>query len=186
MLKRRWRWLAAFLVLAVLAPIVLASCQSPVPRRDPTGEMFPAVMGESLAGESIALPGSLAGSPALLLVGYKQNSQFDIDRWLLGVHQAGLKVQLLEVPTLPGLAARMASGFIDNGMRSGIPKEDWSSVVCVYGDAKKIVEFTGNENPMPGRLVLLDGDGRVVFFHDRGYSVGTLQKVQEKLEALGG
>ena len=156
-------------------------CRSTVPRRDPTGEVFPTVVGEALSGERVTLPDAFAGEPALLIVGYQQNSQFDIDRWLLGITQLGLEVQIAEVPTLPGLGASMASGFINDGMRSGIPEEDWKSVVCVYGDADAIVRFTGNETPLPGRVFLLDAEGRVVFFHDRGYSVASLQGLQQAL-----
>jgi hypothetical protein len=49
--------------------------------------------------------------------------------------------------------------------------------VTLYAEAKPVAEFTGNEDGLPGRVVLLDGDGRVVFFHDRGYSLGTLQRL---------
>ena len=36
----------------------------------------------------------------ILLVGYKQRSQFDIDRWLIGLDMAGAKVQIFEIPVL--------------------------------------------------------------------------------------
>lgn len=113
----------------------------------------------------------------LLLIGYEQNSQFDIDRWIQGLADAGGKVRAYELPTLPGLLPRMFSGYIDAGMRRGIPMEDWFSVVTLYAEATPVAEFTGNEDGLPGRVVLLDGDGRVVFFHDRGYSLGTLQRL---------
>ena len=69
-------------------------------------------------------------------------------------------------------------------MRSGIPEEDWASVVTVYEEAEAIALFTGNENPLPGRILLIDGAGRVVSFHDRGYSVGTLKRLRSVLAAL--
>lgn len=164
--------------------LTLTSCSTVVDRRDPTGELFPGVEGESLSGERVRFPDAFLGAPVVVLIGYRQDSQFDIDRWLLGATQAGLEVRLVEVPTIPGLVPRMASGFIDRGMRSGIPSEDWGSVVCVYGDAAAIVAFTGNENPLPGRVVLLDAEGRVVFFHDRGYSVGSLVRLEEELRLI--
>jgi hypothetical protein len=34
-------------------------------------------------------------------------------------------------------------------------------------------------------VVLLDGDGVVAFFHDRGFSVGALAKLQATREKLG-
>ena len=60
-------------------------------------------------------------------------------------------------------------------MRSGIPEEDWASVITVYGsDADRIVALTGNEQPRNMRVLLLDAEGRVRWFHDRGFSAAKL------------
>ena len=160
----------------------VGGCSSPIPRRDPTGEVFPSVRGESLEGAKIAIPEDFAGEPVVLIVGYKQNSQFDIDRWLLGLVQAEVDVAIREVPTIAGLVPGMIGGWIDSGMRRGIPKEDWGAVVTVYRDAKKIQRFTGTKDGLPGRVLLLDGEGKVIFYHDRGYSVGSLQTLVRRLE----
>ena len=114
------------------------------------------------------------------------DSQFDIDRWLLGLNQIGLDVPVYELPTIPGLFPGLFAGAIDEGMRSGIPQEDWAIVVTIYDDADAVAKFLGNETPLPARVVLLDKDGRVAFFHDRGYSVGTLQRLQAALDQLTG
>ena len=180
---------------AVLLPIAAAvclvltagwtlGCQASYPRRDPTGEYFPPVEGTSLAGESISIPAVWAGEPVLLLVGFEQNTQFDLDRWALGLWQNGITLRVVEVPTIPGLVPSLISERIDDGMRSGIPEEDWASVVTVYEEAEAIALFTGNENPLPGRILLIDGAGRVVSFHDRGYSVGALVRISEAITKL--
>ena len=54
----------------------------------------------------------------------------------------------------------------------------------MYDDADKIARFTGNENGLPARVFLLDAQGRVVFFHDQGYSVGSLMRLKEALPQL--
>jgi hypothetical protein len=173
-------------VRRLLVPILalLTACSSAHPRRDPMGERFPTVRGKALDGTEVTLPDVGAGAPLLLLIGYEQNTQFDLDRWLMGITQMGVKVRAFEVPTLPGLMPGMFSGFIDSGMRRGIPKEDWGGVVTLYGDASKVAQFTGNKDGLPGRIVLLDKSGVVVFFHDRGFSLGTLQKLQDVLAKL--
>ena len=168
--------------LLLLPLLALVGCGTTHPERDPTGEQFPSVKGTSLDGNEYQIPEAFAGEPVLLLVGYDQDTQFDIDRWLLGLTQAGAKVRTYELPTIPGLAPRAFSGAIDNGMRSGIPSEDWGIVITVYGDGDKIAKLTGNENKLPGRVILLDANGRVTFFHDRGYSVGTLQRLLGKIQ----
>lgn len=172
------------LLLLLFAPLAIwgFGCSSKYTQRDPSGERFPSVLGTSLAGKQYRIPEAFAGEPVLLLVGYDQDTQFDLDRWLLGLTQAGIAVRTYEVPTIPGLAPRIFRGTIDRGMRSGIPSEDWGAVITVYGDGDKIARFTGNENKLPGRVLLLDAEGRVIFFHDRGYSVGTLQRLRDALD----
>jgi hypothetical protein len=169
------------LLLGALAPF--AACRSNHPARAPLGERFPSVSGESLAGEPVELPP--LGAPSVLLIGYVQSAQFDADRWILGLLQADLGVRILEVPTIPGLFASAAGGFIDSGMRSGIPSEDWSAVVTVYGSkADAITRFTGNERTRNIRVLALDADGHVRWMHDRGYSASKLLELAALLRSL--
>ena len=88
------------------------------------------------------------------------------------------------MPTIPGLIPGLFSSKIDAGMRSGIPKEDWPAVITIYGDGDVVARFTGNATPLPGRIVLLDKDGKVAFFHDRGFSAGSLQNLLEVVKRL--
>lgn len=171
-------------IAASLLALMLTACGSPIPNRDPTGEGFPSVQGRSLEGESVSLPDALAGEPAVLLVGYVQNAQFDLDRWILGLLEAETPVKLLEIPTIKGLVPGMIANTIDEGMRGGIPEEDWGSVVTVYDDASAILNFTGNTRPQNGRILLLDADGTVRWFHDRGYSAGMLLQLDELARTL--
>jgi hypothetical protein len=57
-------------------------------------------------------------------------------------------------------------------------------VVTLYADGRRVAEFTGNQDGLPGRIVLLDRSGVVVFFHDRGYSLQSLQKLRDALARL--
>ena len=121
----------------------------------------------------------------MLLIGYVQRAQFDADRWLVGLLQAPPPVRILEVPTIKGLFPRVIAGTIDEGMRSGIPSEDWGVVVTLYGsDANKLVELTGNENGRNIRVLLVDADGVVRWFHDRGFSAGKLLELVQAAEGL--
>ena len=176
--------LALLVFVAVLGSL---SCQTRIPRRDPSGEVFPQVSGRSLSGTPLTLPDDVAGAPILLLVGYVQDAQFDADRWALGLLQAGAELRFLELPTIPGLVPGMLSNSIDSGMRRGIPSEDEGLVVTVYGQqARKIERFTGSELPRNMRALLLDAEGRVVWFHDEGYSPRELLELIAAAEALGG
>lgn len=183
--KRRWLVGAALLLLPVA--LVAPGCSSTYPNRNPQGEAFPPVVGESLEEVRTELPSAFAGAPVVLLVGYKQNTQFDIDRWAMGLIQAGVGARLVEVPTIPSLTASWASGWIDDGMRSGIPEEDWGAVVTIYGSAAEpIAKLTGTENGRNARILVLDAAGRIAWFDDKGFSVVKAMQVAALLESLAG
>jgi hypothetical protein len=117
----------------------------------------------------------------VLLIGFKQNSQFDIDRWLLGFKQLKVDVAVVEVPAIRGLFPKMIKSYIDSGMRSGIPEEDWPGVVSVYSGSRKIADFTGTENILNARVLLLNSEGKVDWFHDRGYSIEKIIELKQKI-----
>lgn len=161
-------------------------CRSSMPNQNPVGKVFPTASGETLAGDPMTIPADLpAGGPTVLLVGYVQDTQFDVDRWLIGLLQAKISVPFFEVPTIKGWAPTLFANKIDQGMRNGIPEEDHGVVLTIYGDdAADIVEMTGNENPRNTRVFLLDAEGQVVWFHDRGFSAGKLLELVEVAESL--
>ena len=172
-------------ILAALI-LLLASCSSPVPTpANVRNAEFPKVQGENLNKETIALPDHYIGKPTLYLVGYAQRAQFDIDRWILGVLQADVPVQIVEVPTIAGMMPEMVQSFITNGMRSGIPSADWASVVTVYGDAKKIIAALGNERPQSAYAVLVDKNGRIVWTSNIGYSATQVLDLRQVVKTLG-
>ena len=176
--------LIALVLVTALVALIAQSCSSTPARRDVTGEAFPQVTGTSLEGDKFAIPGDLNGEPAVLLIGYLMESQFDIDRWILGLVQAETPVRIIEVPTIPGMFPGMFAGSIDEGMRGGIPSEDWGSVVTVYGDgAGEIKRWTG-AGDRNGRVMLLDAEGVVRWFHDEGYSAGKLTELDAALREL--
>ena len=160
----------AFACLLAAALLLAPGCSATYPNRNPVGETFPSVAGQSLEEERVELPGALAGEPAIILVGYKQRSQFDIDRWIMGLIQADAPGRIIELPTIPGLVPSAFSGWIDDGMRAGIPEEDWGVVVTLYGSAATpVAKLTGNIGSN-ARVLVLDPDGEIVWFADRGYS----------------
>jgi hypothetical protein len=145
---------------------------------------FPTVHGENLNKEKITLPDAYRGKNTLLLIGYQQKTQFDIDRWILGVLQADIPVEIVEVPTIAGMMPQMVQGFINNGMRRGIPTADWASVVTVYEDAPKIIEALGNERPQSAYAVLLDRQGKIVWTSNIGYSASQVLELKKLVGTL--
>ena len=156
----------------------VAGCSTSYTNQTVTGEKFPLVSGQNLEEKRVTIPGDFKGDFTLLLVGYKQDTQFDIDRWLIALDMTETRVDVYEIPTIQGLFPRMFSTMINNGMRKGIPKELWKGVITVYEDGEKVQEFTGNEKPNNARVLLLDKTGTIVYFYDRGFSVSALKQVR--------
>ncbi len=104
---------------------------------------FPDVIGSSLAGTPHHLPGSLEGRLNLLLVAFRQWQQKDVDTWVpLGEELAdsieGFRVY--ELPVIPQ-AYRPVSGFIDGGMRGGIPDLDVrAATITLYINRRQFLE----------------------------------------------
>ncbi|HBF47013.1 MAG TPA: hypothetical protein DDW91_11305 [Shewanella frigidimarina] len=167
--------------LMIIVALLLSACSTSYPNQAITGQDFPSVTGQTLEKESMAFPDDLQGKMSLLLIGYKQDSQFDIDRWLIGLDMTQTQVAVYEVPTIQGLFPRMFSPLINNGMRAGIPKPLWKGVVTIYKDGDQVQAFTGNENPNNTRVVLLNEQGKVIYFYDQGFSVDALNQLRALL-----
>ena len=164
-----------------LLVILLTACSSHFANQSQSGQVFPSVSGESLEKTKVSIPEDFKGKNTLLLIGYKQNSQFDIDRWLIGLDMTETQVAVYEVPTIQGLFPRMFSTMIDNGMRAGIPKPLWKGVITIYQDGDNVQAFTGNEDPNNARVVLLNNNGKVIYFYDDGFSVTALNQLRDSL-----
>ncbi|MCO6436154.1 MAG: hypothetical protein J5J06_03610 [Phycisphaerae bacterium] len=177
----------AVALVFVLFLATSGGCASTYPKRNPVGENFPSVVGESLAKERTAIPESFRGRPAVLLIGFKQSAQFDIDRWLMGLLQAEVDARIVEVPTIPAIVPTMFSGWIDEGMRGGIPREDWPAVVTLYGSAAHpVAKLTGTKQGQVARVIVLDAEGKIVWFDDEGYAPRKAMQVAEVVERLDG
>ena len=156
-----------------------------IPDRNPIGDQFPQVSGEFLTGSKATLPDHFLGNSAMYLVGYTQETQFDLDRWTMGLLEADLSSAIIEIPTIPGLVPTAISGWIDDGMRSGIPKEDWPAVITLYGsDAQEVAALTGTENPRNTRVLLIDDAGVVRWFWDQGFSASSLIELKGVIKNL--
>lgn len=164
--------------------LLIIGCSSSYNNQSHIGQKFPSIKGKNLDKEVINIPEEFKGDNTLLLIGYKQNSQFDIDRWLIGLDMTETQVNVYEIPTIQGLFPQMFRTMIDNGMRAGIPKSLWKGVITVYQDGKKVQRFTGNENPNNARVILLDKDGVITYMYDKGFSVEALNHVKDSLKKI--
>lgn len=161
----------------LLSLFIISGCSTTYSNKQVKGENFPSVIGTSLEQESVSIPEDFVSDFSLLLVGYKQDSQFDIDRWLIGLDMKQINIPVYEIPTIQGMFPRIFKTYINNGMRAGIPKPLWKGVITVYKEGDKVQKFTGNENPNNARVLLLNKEGVIVYFYDEGFSVSALNEL---------
>ena len=170
------------LVLTLFFSLLLLGCSTyDYPSQVEIGKPMLSFEGESLAGKKFVFPRDVNGQQTILLFGYVHKSQFDIDRWLIGLDMSDVNVAIYEVPAIKGFFPRLFSKNFDDSMREGIPKELWRDVVTVYQDGNAVQMYTGNQKPKNARLILLDKNGQVKHFYDRGFSVPALNALREKL-----
>jgi hypothetical protein len=126
--------LTAWFGIVALMPLAIpVAAEAPI-RTIPVPTM-PAMTATDLNGRELSLPGALSGDPSVWIVAFDRAHQPQVDRLFGLLAQAKAKSPGLvfwEIPVIqdPGAVARW---FIDNGMRSGIPKtETRAKVITLY------------------------------------------------------
>jgi hypothetical protein len=151
---------------------------------DVVGTRLPSVKGHSLAGDLVRFPEDLAGAPAVLLVAYRRGTQADVDRWTELLRREVPQVRFFEVPTIPNPLWRPLAGWIDGGMRRGVPREMWPSVVTLYREGGTLKRFLGDAGGLKTHVVVLDGSGTVAWFCADGYSDRAAAQLVAALQKL--
>ena len=131
------------------------------------GRAFPSVTGTALSGELVRIPEDFAGAPVLLLCAYRRGTQADVDRWAAFAERRLPGLAVRELPIIASPLWRPLQGWIDGGMRGGVPPSLWGSVVTLYADGADARAFIGDGGGQHTQVVLLD-DAGVVGFHDAG------------------
>lgn len=118
---------------------------------------LPQLHGRDLTGAARTLPDDLAGTPAVLLVGFAEVHQAVLDLWFEVLD--GVDVPVLEVPVAP-TRSHVFARFIEGGMVPGVPAARHATTVVVYTDVGALVGALGLAGPVPA-AVALDADGAV-------------------------
>ena len=106
------------------------------------GMQFPELRGKTLSGKEMVFPGSVGGLVIFLVIAFERNAQAQVDSWVEPFAKAfgGAKeCAFFEVPMLAG-GWKLFAGYIDGGMRSGIPAHRHDHVITYYG---KLGLYTG-------------------------------------------
>ena len=129
-------------------------------------DRFPDTEGTSLSLVDHHLPSTLGGVANLLLIAFRQWQQRDVDTWVptaraLADEYPGFRVY--ELPVISKLY-RPVAGFIDGGMRSGIPDPDVRDMtITIYLDRKRFMRNLSIESAGAIVPMLVKHDGRILW-----------------------
>ena len=87
--------LVLFIIMALFN---FFGCAKKFVNKTPIGQKFPSVQGQSLDKKKYNIPEDFFGEKVLFLIGFVQNTQFDIDRWTIGLDQRSISVKTFELP----------------------------------------------------------------------------------------
>lgn len=141
---------------------------------------FPRVVTETLAGSPLVLPDSLDADRAIVIFAFRRHAQVIVDSWLtpLRFHLGErTDVKVYEIPVLSG-GWRMVSGFIDGGMRSGIPAHRHDTVATYYGDVHRFRTALNMHDLDSAYAFLISGDGSVLWRASGWATKRSLQEVE--------
>jgi hypothetical protein len=104
---------------------------------------FPEVEGSSLSGTPHRLPGTLAGDLNLLLIAFRQWQQTEVNTWVPVAEALEDEIPGFRAYELPVISRmyRPVAGFIDGGMRGGIPDPKVrEGTITMYIDRRQFLE----------------------------------------------
>lgn len=129
------------------------------------GPIFWEIDADDLNGDVYSFPGDLEGRPTLALVAFRQLHQIEVNTWLeyLGRFEAAApELRVVEFPTVAGVW-KLAKGWIDDGMRSGIKSRDARArTITLFTNVGRFRRHLGIDSRERPTYLLLDKDARVV------------------------
>ncbi len=139
---------------------------------------FPKITSENLNKEKVTLPDDYNGRPLLVLIAYKQKQQTNVNTWLDRMDEidsAIPDVRVIETPTISSGKWGWMAGFIDGGMRSGIPStEARARTITLYTDVSLFNQALMIDSTDTIYAVLLDRDGEVIEMVEGDFSPAKL------------
>lgn len=127
------------------------------------GFRFPRITAESLSGKKVTLPDDVKGEVTLVGIAFVRGAQEMLDSWMHYFQELCRGEDIYELPMIDGIFWKILSGFIDGGMRAGIPEEKHDYVVTYYGDTSEFRKELGMDDKKLAYIFLIDDDGYILF-----------------------
>lgn len=146
-------------------------------------DQFPTIKAKNLNKVEMNLPQDFGARRSIVMVAYTQGQQDDVNTWLPFLDQASKKsgVKYYEVPVISSGYSLM-SGFIDNGMRSGITSNSTrAKTITLYTNVSKFNREVGLSGKGSIHAIVIDRNGKVLAKVSGAYSKDKAKKISAAL-----
>lgn len=140
-------------------------------------QQFPAVEGETLAGNKVELPGAFGAKPTVVIVGFTHASHGQTEAWgkrLRGQVPDWSIAVLQDVP-------RLVRGMAVHGIKGSVPKEEYGRFVVVYKGEKELKDAAGFSAPDDAYLMIVDGAGGIRWRFHGAVSDAAVEQLRSEL-----
>lgn len=146
-------------------------------------QQFPTLESKDLNERTVNLPQDFAADRSLLFVAFEQEQQTDVNTWLPfaeKLEQNG-QAKFYELPVLPS-ALSLVGGFIQNGMRSGIPSQTTrAKTITLYTNVSRFRANLGLGRTNQIYAVVINRTGQVLAVESGAYSEAKAQRLRAAL-----
>lgn len=144
-----------YITFVLICSLVLQNSSSMIKNQ------FPSIPANALSGEPKTVP--VPGELQFLVVAFEQRAQPQADQWFK-VYQENFSRQGAVFYELPMISSfwKWMSGWIDKGMRSGIPKEKHGNVLTYYGPLDAYFKAMGVKDKSLVYVFLVNRQGEIL------------------------
>ncbi len=144
---------------------------------------FPTIKAENLNEVKMTLPQDFGARRSIVFVAYKQNQQDTVNTWLPFAQKAARKsgVKYFETPVVSS-SYKLMSGFINNGMRSGIKDNATrAKTITLFTNVGKFNRQVGLSGTGNIHVIVIDRNGKVLATESGAYSKAKANRISAAL-----
>ncbi|MBI3131802.1 MAG: hypothetical protein HYZ13_10795 [Acidobacteria bacterium] len=141
--------------------------------------LLPDLHGTALDGTALVFPRDLPPMATVLLFGYQHEARQDLGLWKRALDAAGIPWMSLPVAqegTPPEALERIALA-----MKQHSAERDWAHTILVHEGGTALLMATGWVPDAFAKVLLVDGDGEVLYHHAGPYSDEAVERLTASL-----
>ena len=146
-------------------------------------DVIPHMIGKDLLGEDRAIPDSFEGQLNIVIFAFERKQQANVDTWIPhaeAFEEESDLIQFYEIPLIYEMNAFMR-GWVNNGMRSGIPSEKARErTITVYTNRNKFFNLM-NMDKDNIYILLANADGEILWSTSGDATPEKIQLLQEAI-----